>query len=234
MRDALLIAAKDLRSDIRAKEIAPSMMLFALLITFLFTFALPPGSGRAPIPIPTAGAAASREVAGVLFWIGLLFAGIVGFGRNASLEKEGNRIEALLMAPIDPMAIFIGKASANFAYLCAMEAVMLPVFILFFDVPAGLLFPEVLAVLILGNVGMAATGTLFAASSQYARVREVILPLLAFPVLLPLILAASRLTSSLLITGDLAGETRWLILMASFDLAISAVGAVGFEYVIQE
>lgn len=234
MRIALLIAAKDLRSDVRAKEIAPTMVLFALLLTFLFTFALPPGSGSAPIPLPAAGAVASREVIAVLFWIGLLFAGIVGFGRNASLEKEGNRIEGLLMAPIDPMAIFLGKAAANFTYLSVTEAVVLPLFILFFDVSAGLLFPEIVSVLLLGNIGMAATGTLFAASSQYARAREVILPLLAFPVLLPLILAGSRLTTSLLIAGELAGEARWLILMASFDLAISAVGAVSFEYVIQE
>lgn len=234
MRNALLIAAKDLRSDARAKEVAPSMILFALLLVFLFTFALPPGSGRAPLPPPVAGAVATREIAGVLLWTGLLFAGVVGFGRSASLEKEGNRIEALLLSPIDPAAIFTGKALANFVYLCVMELVMVPAFILFFDTPAGLLFPQIVPVLLAANVGFASAGTLFAASSQYARVREVILPLLAFPVMLPLVLAASRLTSALLVTGSLAGEERWMLLMISFDLAISAIGAVSFEYVIQE
>lgn len=234
MKGALLIAAKDLRTDLRAKEIAPLMTLFALLITFLFTFALPPGAGRAPVPPPIAGGVASREIAGILFWTGLVFAGIVGFGRNASLEREGNRIEALLLAPVDPAAIFVGKALANLAYLVVMEAIMVPAFVVFFDLDPGLLFPEILPVLLAADVGMAATGTLFAASSQYARVRELILPLLAFPVLLPVVLAAARLTSSLLITGGLATEVRWFILMLSFDLAISAIGAVSFEYVIRE
>lgn len=234
MRKTVAIAAKDLRSDIRAKEIAPSMVLFALLLVFLFTFALPPGAGRAPPPVPRAGAVASREIAGVLFWAGLLFAAIVGFGRNASLEKEGNRIEALLLAPVDPAVLFSGKALANFAYLCVMELVMIPAFLLFFDVEPSLLFPEILAVALLANIGLASAGTLFAASSQYTRVREVVLPLLAFPILLPLVLGASRLTSSLLLTSSTAGEGRWFILMLSFDLAVSAIGAVTFEYVIHE
>lgn len=210
------------------------MILFALLIIFLFTFALPPGAGRAPIPAPVAGAVASREVTGMLLWTGLLFAAVVGFGRSAALEREGNLIEALTMAPVDPAAIFAGKALANFAYLGVMEAVMIPAFILFFDVPAQHLFPEIVVIVLLANVGLASTGTLFAACSQYARAKEVILPLLAFPILLPQVLAGSRLTTSLLTTGGLAGESRWFILMLSFDLAISAIGAVTFEYVIHE
>lgn len=234
MRHSLSIAAKDLRSDIRAKEIAPAMIMFALILVFLFTFAFPPGAGRAPPPPPLAGAVASREVAAVLLWAGLLFAAIIGFGRSAALEKEGDRIEGLLMSPVDTMAIFTGKAIANFVFLCLMEAVMIPAFIVFFDVSPGLMFPGMFPVLILANAGLSATGTLFAASSQYSRVRELVLALLAFPILLPLVLGASKLTSALLLTGGFGGEGRWFILMASFDLAVTAIGVVTFEYVIHE
>jgi heme exporter protein B len=230
----IAIVAKDLRSEARAKEIAPSMILFALVLVFLFTFTLPAGAGRAPVPPPLAGTVASREIAGVFLWATLLFAGIVGFSRNAALEREGGRLEALLLSPIDPAALFAGKAISNLIFLSVTEVVMIPAFLIFLDAPAGLLFPEIFVVLILANVGLAAVGTLFGAASQYSRIREVMFPLLAFPVLLPVVLGASRLTSTLLLNGSFAGEERWIVLLASFDLAITAVGAVTFEYVIQE
>ena len=234
MRKALTIAVKDLRSETRAKEIAPAMVLFAIVLVFLFTFSLPAGSGRAPVPEPVAGAVPSREVAGSLLWAALLFAGIVGFGRSAAAEREGGRIEALLLAPVDPAALFAGKALANFVYLSVMEVILLPIFLLFMDLLPQLLFPEILLVGFLVNVGLAAVGTLFGAASQYARAREVVLPLLAFPVMLPAILGAARLTSSLLVSGSVAGNAGWLLLLLVFDLVISAVGAVTFEYVIRE
>jgi heme exporter protein B len=234
MRKAWTIAAKDLRSETRAKEIAPAMVLFAIVLVFLFKFTLPAGAGRAPVPAPVAGAVPSREVAGSLLWAALLFAGIVGFGRSAASEREGGRIEALLLAPVDPAALFAGKALANFVYLSAMEVILLPIFLLFMDLRPQLLFPEMILVGLLVNVGLAAVGTLFGAASQYARAREVVLPLLAFPVMLPAVLGAARLTSSLLVTGTLAGNAGWLVLLLAFDLVISAVGAVTFEYVIRE
>src|ERR671918_2037097 len=133
MRKALTIAAKDLRSEARAKEIAPAMVLFAIVLVFLFTFTLPAGSGRAPVPEPIAGAVASREVAGSLLWAALLFAGIVGFGRSAASEREAGRIEALLLAPVDPAALFAGKVLANLVYLSVMEVILVPIFLLFMD-----------------------------------------------------------------------------------------------------
>lgn len=234
MRKVLALAARDLRSEARARETAPAMVLFALVVVFLFTFPLPPGAGRAPIPEPRAGAVAAREIVAAFLWAGVLFAGILGFGRNASLDREGSRMDGLLLAPVDPAAIFAGKALANFAYLSLMEAVLLPAFALFFDIAPGLLLPGILPVLLLANVGLAAAGTLFGAASQYARAREVILPLLMFPIVLPIVLAAMRLTTSLVTGGGFSGEARWFILMAAFDLAIPAIGAVAFEYVVHE
>ena len=107
-------------------------------------------------------------------------------------------------------------------------------FVLFFDVPAGLLLPGILLVALVANVGLAAAGTLFGAASQYVRARELVMPLLLFPVIIPLVLGAERLTASLLTGAGLVSQGRWFILMGAFDLAIVAIGAVAFEFIVNE
>ncbi|MGH7426416.1 MAG: heme exporter protein CcmB, partial [Candidatus Methylomirabilales bacterium] len=228
------LAAKDLLSEARAKEIAPPMVLLGLTLIFLFTFAVPPGSGRAPVPEPIAGAVGVREISAALLWASLLFAGILGFGRSAAAEREGSHTEALLLAPVDPAALFAGKALANFVYLSVVEAALLPASVLFFDLASGAVAPVLLLVALPANIGLAAAGTLFGAISQYARARELVLGLLTFPVVLPIVLAATQLTGSLLTRGTFSGEGRWFILMGAFDLAIPAIGAVTYEYVLRE
>jgi heme exporter protein B len=234
LRSALVLAMKDLRSEARAKEVAPAMALFALTLVFITSFALPPGAGRAPVPLPVAGGVAALEIAGTLLWTALLFASITGFGRTASFEREGSRIEGLLLSPVDPASIFIGKALANFAFMSMVEIVMLPVFIVLVDVKVSDLVPTIILVMLGANVGLSCIGTLFGAASQYARGRALVLPLLAFPVLLPLVLSASRLTSSLLLTGGISGQGRWFILMAVYDLIFATIGTVTYEFVVQE
>lgn len=234
VRKMFLLAAKDLRAEVRAKEIAPPMLLFGLILVFLVTLDFPPGAGRAPVPVAAAGAVGSRELAGSFLWVCLLFAGVLGFGRNASVEREGNRMEGLLLAPVDPAAIFAGKALANFCFLWLLEAVLFPVFVLFFDISPGLLLPGILLVALAANIGLASAGTLFGAASQYVRARELVLPLLLFPVILPLVLGAERLTSALVTGAGLASQAHWFMLMGTFDLAIPAIGAVAFEFVVSD
>lgn len=228
------VARKDLRSDARAKQIAPMMILFALCLVFLFSFSLPPGSGRAAVPPPLAGAVGTREVAGTILWISLLFSGVLGFGRSASEEHEGSAIEGLLLAPVDPAVLFAGKTLANFCFLGILEIALLPVFVVLMDFSPSSLFPGILPVAAAANVGLAATGALFGAASQYSRTRSVMLPLLYFPVVLPLLLGASRLSSVLLAGGNLGSEARWLALIAVYDVIFVTIGAVLFEFVIQE
>jgi len=230
----LAIALNDLRSDSRGKEVAPTMVLFALALVFLFSFALPPGSGRVPAPAPRAGAVTAREITAVFAWISILFASVLGFGRNASIEQEDSRIEGLLLAPVDPAALFIGKALGNFVFLCLIEMVLFPVLTLLVDLPPGLLFPEIALVALTANVGLTALGTLFGAASQYSRSRSLILPLITFPVILPVLLGASRLTAALLQTGGFASERRWFVLLIVYDLIFATIGAVTYEFVVQE
>jgi heme exporter protein B len=230
----LAVALKDLRSEARSKQVAPVMVAFSLSLVFLLTFALPPGSGDAPPPEPQAGAVAVREVIGPLVWTSLLLAAVIGFGRSASAEHEGGMIEALILSPVDPAALFAGKALANFLFLTLTEMAMIPAFALFAGVGITPLWPGILAVALAANLGLVAIGTLFGAAAQHSSSRSLILALLMFPVLLPLILAAAKLTSTLLLQGSFVGATHWFILMAVFDLVFTVIGAVTFEFVIQE
>lgn len=234
MKKALMLAAKDLRSDARSKEIVPAMAVFSLCLTFLFSMTLPPGAGDAPIPVPMAGAASVRELAGTYLWVSILFASMIGFGRTSASDSQGSRIEGLLLTPTDPVAIFFGRVLANFTFLCLLEAAVLPFFILFLEVRASLLWPQLIAVAFFANAGLAAAGSLFGAASQNARAKDLVLPLLSFPIMLPVVLGASRLTSQLMTYGAIGPERRWFILIGVFDIVLIAIGAVTYEFVVQE
>ena len=149
-------------------------------------------------------------------------------------EVLRHRIEGLLLAPVDPAALYAGKLAANLVYLAAMEVVLLPAFIVFLDVPPGRLFPEIVPVLVAADVGLAAVGTLLGAASQYVRARELVLPLLAFPAMLPVVLGAIRLTSTLFASGGFGGQASWFALLGATDIAYLAIGTVTFEYVLTE
>lgn len=234
MRVILALAVKDLRSESRGRQIAPVMAIFALCLVFLLTFALPPGALRAPVPVPVAGAISAREIAGLLMWTSIFFAGVIGFGRSAAVDREGAAADGLLLAPVDPAALFTGKLLGNFAFLTAAELVAIPLFMLFANIPPGTLLPGLLAVMVVANLGLAAVGTLFGAATQHAESRSLMLPLLTFPLALPVILGAASLTTALLIDSGFGNEGRWFILLAVFDLVFVVLGAVMFEFVIQE
>lgn len=234
MRTLWTVASKDLRSEMRGKEVAPAMGMLTLAVVFLLAFVLPAGGGRAPVPLPIAGSVAIREIAAAFLWTGMLFAAIVGFGRTASSEREGGKLDSLVLSPADPALLFMGKALSNFILLSTVALALLPAFIIFFDLQASLLIPEVFPVLALANAGLAAAGSLFGAASQYARAREVVLPLLLFPSVLPALLAATRLTAALTMQGAFGSETRWFILLGAYDVIFLALGALTFEYVIRE
>lgn len=231
MMKAMVIGAKDLRAEFRAKEIVPAMLLLALALMFLFTFVVPQGSLRAPVPPPIAGTIGAREATSVFLWSSLLFASIVGFGRSASLEREGSRMDALVLAPVDPAWIFAGKVFANFSFLYFIELIVFGFLILFVDISISLI--DVLPVTMLTNLGLASVGTLFGTATQYTRAKELLLPLLIFPTVLPLLLGAMRLTTHVLVDGRLS-EVRWFILMAVYDIVFLTIGAVTYEFVIRE
>ncbi|MGQ0680115.1 MAG: heme exporter protein CcmB [Actinomycetota bacterium] len=234
MRKVATLTGRDLLSESRARQVAPVMAFFALSLVFLFTFALPTGAIRAPAPPPVAGAVPARDITGTLLWATVFFSAVIGLGRGASVDREAGAAEGLLLAPVDPAALFAAKVVANFLFLTVTAALVIPMFVLLAGAPADLLFPEIVLVAIPANIGLAAVGTLFATAAQFSEARSVMLPLLAFPFCLPVVLAASRLTSTLLITGAFASEMRWFILLTVFDVVFLTIGTVTYEFVIRE
>lgn len=233
MRQIWTLARNDLLYETRAKQIAPVMVVFALSLVFLLTWALPPGALRASVPTPAAGSVGAREIAGILMWTVVFFAAVAGFNRSAAAERE-DTYEGLLLAPVDPAALFAGKLAGNFAFITVAEVAIFPIFMLFAGASPALLLPGLIPVAFTANLGLAAVGTLFTPASQHTPARSMILPLLTFPLSLPVILGSSRLTSNLMIDGGYGGDARWFILMIVFDIVFIAIGAVTFEFVIQE
>jgi heme exporter protein CcmB len=202
LRAALAVAAKDLRIEARAREIVYAMIFFSTLVVLLFAFAF-----------TREGLADGNAVAGVL-WIAVAFSGTLGLGRAMDREREGNTLRALLLAPIDRSAIYVGKLLGITAFMLLAEAVAVPVAALLFSATGGVPLlaraAPLALLLVLGTVGYAAVGSLFAAMLVRARARDVLLGILLYPVVLPVLIAGTRGTQALLAWPSPEWPDVWL------------------------
>ena len=213
---------KDLVTEWRGRDRAVAMALFAMLVVAVFQFALPGG---------TAGPRA-HELAPALLWVTYVFAALLGLGRAFAQELENEALTALALVPTDRGWVFLGKAAASFVILAFVQAAVAVVFALSFDVDWRPIAAPLAGVIALGSLGLCAAGTLFGAIAVRTRFREVMLPLLLLPLLIPVIFGAVRATSGLLADG--AAPFASLQLLGVVD-AIYLIGAfVGFEYVLDE
>jgi len=212
---ALLVAAKDLRVEWRSREIVYTMVFFAVLVVVIFSFAF----ARRGQPM--------HEVAGGILWVVVAFAGTLGLGRFFDRERETQ--QALLLSPVSRAAIYVGKLLGMLIFICATEAVVLPMLMLLFNLHAthvGLLA----GILTLGSIGFSAVGSLFGASLMQSRSRDVLLGILLFPIVTPVIIAGAKGTAALLaIDPDPAGAVVWLKLLAVFDLVFVSLSLWAFE-----
>lgn len=198
------IAGKDLRTELRAREVLATMAAFSLLAVVVtgLAFDLRVPNGEMVVP-------------GVL-WIIVLYAGVIGLNRTFGAETDRGTLTALLLAPVDRSAIYFGKFFANLIFLLATEAIVLPAMLIIFDV--SLFQPLILLGLLLGTVGYVAVGTLFAALAASARARESLLPVLLLPVMVPVFVAGVGLTANMLDGRTFVDVQRWIYLLAGFDL----------------
>jgi heme exporter protein B len=222
-RRSLAVAWKDLLVEGRARANVLSVILFAGTALLLFAFAFGPD------------AQSLRDAGAGVIWLTILFSGVLVFHRSYQLELEGGALEALLAYPGSRRAIFVGKLLANLVIVLLVEAVVLPLAAVLFHLPlAGPALPGVLAILLAGTLGFVTLGTFYAAISSRSRARDVLLPLLLFPMLVPLLLAAVQGTASFL-DGDAMGYGgAWLRLLLAFDLIFFTVALWVFEHVIGE
>ena len=220
MRKIWAIVLKDVTAEVHTWEMISAMLVFSVLATLIFSFAL-----------DLRGALAQAAAPGVL-WATVAFAGTLGLSRSLAREQQTGCPDGLLLAPVDRSAIFFGKALGNLIFMAVVEVVLLPLFSVLFDVP--LLLPPVILVTTLGTVGYAAVGTLLATIAINTRAREVMLPILLLPLAIPVLIAAVQATAWLVDGGTLAEAGGWVRLVVVYDLVIVAVSVLTFGYVVEE
>jgi len=214
------VFSKDLRTELRTKEIFSAMAVFSLLVVLVFAFALP------------AKLQDSKDVAPGLLWIAFIFAGVLGLNRSFIIEKDRGSLEGLLLAPLDRSAIFLGKVVGNFAFIVTVELLTIPVFSLLFNYSA--LNWGLIPVVVLGTLGFAEIGTLFAAMAVNTRAREVLLPVLFFPIMLPVVIAAVQATAAVLANRPFKEVSGQLQFIGFFDIIFFILPLLLFELVIEE
>lgn len=209
---------KDLRLEWRSRDSVNGMLFFALLVVVVFAFAFDPT------------AAMSRQIAGGILWIALLFAAVTALNQSWTREQRNRVLDAQRMSPAPPSALFLGKALANFLFVAVVEAVLAPLFIVFYNLHALGQGWMLSAVLPLGTWALVCNGTFFAALGLRTRNRELLLPLILFPISIPALLGAMQAT-----TGILGGEFdpgSWIRLLIAYDIAFTTVCLLLFETVL--
>ncbi len=220
-RRARAIAWKDLTTERRSKAGFNGVLTLAVTILVLFGFALGPD------------AQALRDAAAGAIWLAALFAGVLAFNRSYQVELDGGALEQLILYPGSRRAIFVGKVLANFAFVALMLTVVVLVGIVLFQVQIPKQWPALVAILFLGAVGLVILGTFYAAMASRSRAREVLLPLLLFPMLVPVLLAAMQATKALL-GGNMMGDAgAWTRLLIGFDVIFALATLLAFESVIE-
>jgi heme exporter protein B len=220
-RRARAIAWKDFTAERRSKAGFNSVVALAVTILVMFGFALGPD------------AQAIRDAAPGAIWLAVLFAGVLAFNRSYQVELDGGALEQLILYPGSRRAIFAGKLMANFAFVGLMLAIVVVVGVMLFQVRVPAAWPALLAILALGAIGLVTLGTFYAAMASRSRAREVLLPLLLFPLLVPVLLAAMEATKALL-GGNVMGDAgAWARLLAAFDIVFLVATFLAFESVIE-
>jgi len=222
MNTIISIIGKDILSEFRSKDMFVSMFTFSLIIIFLFNLVMDMSSELKNIVSPA------------VLWITFLFSGTIGLSRSFALEKESDAIRGLLLTPVDRSLIYLGKFTSNLIFLLVMEIITIPIFIILFNYEFDQKFLIILLITFLGTVGLVTVGTLFAAMSLNTRLREVLLPILYFPVIIPVLLNSVKITSSLLNGNTLADNSASLQALIAFDIIFLAAGVLLYEFIIEE
>ena len=223
IRAARTILRKDLLLELRTKEAVPAMTLFTITVYVLFHFGLDRNS-------------LDGDLASGVLWVTLLLAAVIGVTRLFAAEREQGGIDALLLAPVDRTALFVAKASALFLFLVVVELVALPAYDLMLLGPGlGGTLPELPLILLLGNIGIAAVGALVAALAAETRTRELIVPLMLLPLLVPLLISCAQATEPLM-RSDQGPEDlgRWLGLLTLYDVVFVLVSVAVFDFLLED
>ncbi|MDX1377989.1 MAG: heme exporter protein CcmB [Anaerolineales bacterium] len=211
---------KDLQAEFRSRELFSAMLVFSLLIILIFNFAL-------ELDVKT-----RQSVTSGVLWATFAFAGTLGLNRSMAIEKDRGCLDGLLLAPVDRAAIYFGKVISNLAFMLIVEVIVLPVYSVLYNV--NLFQPGLLLVILLGSIGYVGVGTLLAAMSVQTRTRDILLPILLFPVVIPVILAAVKASAGYLEGLEFSEILSPLSLLIAYDVIFISVAFMVFDSVVEE
>lgn len=220
LRAVVAIVRKDLIAERRSRELLGAMLVFSVLVILTFNFAL-------ELDVRTR----QSITAGVL-WVTFAFAGTLGLNRAMAIEQDRGSLDGLLLAPVDRSALFFGKSLGNLLFMLIAEAIVLPIYSLLYNV--NLMRLELVGVVLLGSIGYVTVGTLLSSMAVQARTRDILLPILLFPVVLPLLIAAVKATNGILEGFPLTDYASWLNLLLAYDVIFLAVAIMTFDFVVEE
>jgi heme exporter protein B len=222
LQQVMNIAVKDIRVEIRSKERLYAMMVFSLLVMIIFNFAFDPGAEYI------------SEVAPGILWVSLIFSSTLGLNKTFAAEKDQDCLQGLMLVPMDRSGIYFGKVTGNTIFSLVIALLTLPFFSVFFNIQLLHVIPQLLLVIFLSVIGFIGVGTLFAAISIGVKRGEMMLPLLLFPVEVPVIIAAVKSTGLILDGKTFVDYSMWLAILLLFDVIYMTVSFIAFEYLIEE
>jgi heme exporter protein B len=211
-RQTWSVLVKDLTIEWRTRQAFNAMVFFAVLVLFIFSFALGPQTAR------------QRDLASGLLWLAFVFTGLLGLGRTFQVEQENHCLEGLVLFSRNCIPVYVGKVLATVAFLLSVEGMILVLLAVLYNIDLWRYLPALVLIIALGTVGFAAVGTLYAAITVQMRAREVLLPLLLLPIMVPVLLASVKATGAVLQGQGLMSVTGWVKLLGAFDVIFLTVG----------
>jgi len=219
-RKVFAITWKDVMAEMRTKEIISAVLVFTLLVIVIFSFAF----GTDPDLV--------KQVASGMLWVTFAFAGVLSLNRAFIMEKEEGCLEGLMVSPVSREVIYVGKALGSLLFMLVIEAIALPIFALLFNL--GVFSFQLVIVIILTTIGFVSVGTLFSALAVNTKAREMVLPILFFPIIAPVIISAVRASELALAGEPWVGMSSWLQIIIAFDVIFLVVSCLIFAFVIEE
>ena len=221
LKQAYLLVWKDLLLEMRRRDSLLTMFFFGTLLLFVFHFSFDAAPERV------------AEMAPALLWLAFLFTGTLGLAQLFQPERENHCLDALLLAPLDRGALFLAKSFFNLILMVIVEIIVIPLFWILFNLRSWNLLPQLFLVTLLGTVGFCVLGTITSAITLRASARELLLPLVLFPLMVPVILATIRCMENVLRTGEFGDAIPWLRLLIGFDVIFLTAGVLIFDWVIE-
>lgn len=224
MKDFLYLAWKDLLMEFRTKQMLNSMVIFSLLVIVIFNYSF----SNILFNVEVA------DIAPGILWIAFTFAGMLGLSRSFASEMEEGCLDGLKLCPVDPSTIYLGKVVSNLVIMFMIEAIIVPLFIVLFNFSDVKGLAGLIVIILLGTIGFILVGTLFSALTVNMRTREILLPVILFPIIIPLIMSSVMATQKVLSTGDLFSAIEEIRLLVVYDLVFFIAAQLVFEYVIED